>query len=1210
MTVDRPPGFAWSDLLLRITKDPSSPGDLLALVGPNIDVPAIPFDPAPLFEKARKIQKEGGSVFPSFGTELWAALDERLRCKLGGALDKAPIESRRRLVIWADENTSSRHLPWEALKLGERAFPQATRRLAIVRCVPAQRLRQKLPVGERQRLRVLLLIGDQRQAWRVCASEADVDTAIRAIEKACAELGVLVQLDVCRPESIDALLDKLRQSYHVVHFLGHSDGTQPVDPLKPGKEQRSARGLCFDFAPGSCEPPDVLPIAGAKDGRDLVSALKYTETRLVVLGACLVQDDLARELVQVVDHVVVMQAKVIPSLAAEFCMPFYRALLVEREPASVAVAAAHEHLGQHRDHAPDFWTPAYWTNVLDDRAFLDPDEMALEKYLDDLVTDMRTLPGPFTEGLDRDDLLAKIYVEIDLNDEQPAGNQEPRGHVHDMPASRRTLDWWVRRTRTPDDPKITRRWIVLGGPSEGKTTVLRNLAYTLASERPGLIPVYRSIQELVAGGITDLCSLLNLLLGEHEKVLQTAAQRGRLVLLLDGLDEVEDRTPIRERAKELIRRLELDIGDSVLVVASRGKEHGYQRPPARVDYEYREVTLQPLLPADRDRLIENWCEALWQCREHFPGFDDCADAGAAARALRDRIVQHLALQKLAENPLCVTLLVRLHAVGESLPTHRHELLALFICYLLECRHRDKPETVLADEPRRAGLAALRQLALAMTEAGKVTLRRPRETDRARRNAEDEVAEFAAKLDAATLCGDATPWPNPLAFLEYLRHPAGLFVPKSPGAFGFTSKVFQDALTAEALVEQVYDEHGLDRLISDVKTRLKTQSLALWAEALALVTGQLRHEDRAPWLRALKDIDLGLGFRALGNAEDPDPEVVRELLQFGEDTAQRARAIGGLPAQVTDEATLLALLTQVAATTTNGDDLWHLDQTLKAHAWNTEVNRTRAGQIIDERLGRMPAPDPRLYSFSRVPTPKEHYRDRDWFWMGSPESEEGHSDDERRHQVVLTQPFWMARTSVTVAQYRQFDPAHERKTADELPATELTWHAASMFCRWLQMHRGASAEAWRASLGGEPPKGFCFQLPTEAQWEWAARGGTETRFWSGDTDADLARVGWFEDNSEKRVHPVGEKPPNPFSLHDMHGNVREWCADGYGEYAAEDRSKDPLVEVVSGAELRVLRGGSYGLEAWLCRSASRLWNEPGRSVVDGGFRVALAAPSGG
>jgi formylglycine-generating enzyme required for sulfatase activity len=131
----------------------------------------------------------------------------------------------------------------------------------------------------------------------------------------------------------------------------------------------------------------------------------------------------------------------------------------------------------------------------------------------------------------------------------------------------------------------------------------------------------------------------------------------------------------------------------------------------------------------------------------------------------------------------------------------------------------------------------------------------------------------------------------------------------------------------------------------------------------------------------------------------------------------------------------------------------------------------------------------------------------------------------------------------------------------------------------------------------------YRLPTEAEWEYACRAGTDTRFYYGNdlSYSQLGEYAWYGNNSGSETHPVGQKKPNAFGLYDMHGNVWEWCQDWYGENYYSQRSEvDPKGPDTGTA--RVLRGGSWFNLPRICRSASRLRLTPGYRFISGGFRV--------
>jgi formylglycine-generating enzyme required for sulfatase activity len=134
-------------------------------------------------------------------------------------------------------------------------------------------------------------------------------------------------------------------------------------------------------------------------------------------------------------------------------------------------------------------------------------------------------------------------------------------------------------------------------------------------------------------------------------------------------------------------------------------------------------------------------------------------------------------------------------------------------------------------------------------------------------------------------------------------------------------------------------------------------------------------------------------------------------------------------------------------------------------------------------------------------------------------------------------------------------------------------------------------------------GKTVRLPTEAQWEYASRAGTKTRFSYGD-DNDYSHLGeyaWYGANSEAKTHPVGQKKPNPWGLYDMNGNVWQWCADWYADTYADAKVTDPTGPA-SGTR-RVLRGGSRGANARGCRCADR-WGVPDGLSDSSGFRVVV------
>jgi formylglycine-generating enzyme required for sulfatase activity len=211
-----------------------------------------------------------------------------------------------------------------------------------------------------------------------------------------------------------------------------------------------------------------------------------------------------------------------------------------------------------------------------------------------------------------------------------------------------------------------------------------------------------------------------------------------------------------------------------------------------------------------------------------------------------------------------------------------------------------------------------------------------------------------------------------------------------------------------------------------------------------------------------------------------------------------------------------------------------------------------------------------------------------FIMGSPETEMDRGKDETQHEVTISKPLYMGRCEVTQEQYEAITGTNPSQfKGAKNPVDTVSWNDAQEFCKKLSAKTGKTV-----------------QLPTEAQWEYSCRAGTTTRFYCGDTDADLDGAGWYRSNSSKTTHPVGEKKPNAWGLYDMHGNVLEWCADWGDQYQA-GAATDPTGPATG--LTRVLRGGGSTSDPRLCRSAHRHSYAPFYSYYVYGFRVVMEVP---
>jgi sulfatase modifying factor 1 len=245
------------------------------------------------------------------------------------------------------------------------------------------------------------------------------------------------------------------------------------------------------------------------------------------------------------------------------------------------------------------------------------------------------------------------------------------------------------------------------------------------------------------------------------------------------------------------------------------------------------------------------------------------------------------------------------------------------------------------------------------------------------------------------------------------------------------------------------------------------------------------------------------------------------------------------------------------------------------------------------------------TFKMIPVPGGKFK------MGSPDAEAGRKETEGPQFEVVVKPFWIAEHEVTWGEYKEFMKLHDafklfetkklrKVSADrladaitapsnlydssftftngeepELPAVTMSQFAAKQYTKWISL------------LG----KDF-YRLPTEAEWEYACRGGANTAFHFGDDAKDLDDYGWHYDNSDYTTHPVMEKKPNSFGLYDMHGNVSEWVLDaplkdGYAKFKGKTVSSDEALVWPTELFPRILKGGNFDLDPEDLRVAARL-----------------------
>lgn len=246
------------------------------------------------------------------------------------------------------------------------------------------------------------------------------------------------------------------------------------------------------------------------------------------------------------------------------------------------------------------------------------------------------------------------------------------------------------------------------------------------------------------------------------------------------------------------------------------------------------------------------------------------------------------------------------------------------------------------------------------------------------------------------------------------------------------------------------------------------------------------------------------------------------------------------------------------------------------------------QALAEEIARWPYADdndPRRYEdhtnlHPQCPGLETVYIPGGEFVMGST----GYDNEKPRHHVRVA-PFYIGKYPITQSQWEAImgeNPSYF-KGNPALPVENVSWNDAKSFCEKIAKATGQD-----------------YRLPTEAEWEYACRAGT-----TGDYAGDLIEIAWYNNNSDYRTHPVGRLNPNDWGVHDMHGNVWEWCEDDWhGSYDGAPADGSAWVDTPTRGSYRVIRGGCWYNLAVSCRSASRIFDSPDYHDVNVGFRVVI------
>lgn len=840
------------------------------------------------------------------------------------------------------------------------------------------------------------------------------------------------------------------------------------------------------------------------------------------------------------------------------------------------------------------------------------------------------------------DLLDRVYVELSMS----AGEIQTDSDVPRAAGGKSSLLSLLRL-----DPMrhswVTRRWVVRGDPGAGKTTMLRHLAAQLARERDSrLVPIFQSLSVLMRSGQFLLERLERSMRRTGHRglaaVLDQEGEKGRLLLLLDGLDEVG--AEVREEAEGVIRQLADRWPKSTIVVSTR--PIGYRR------FSSSFFELQ-LLPLDKDRQQEFL--ARW-----FGRADGEKDDARAAVSLRD--LHAGGLGDLTGNPLYLTLMALLLEREISPSRHRTELYGQVFNLLLQGQH--KHGRIQPIQRPRLVRRVLQRIAYGMT------------LDNLDSEPYTELEErlYHPKIqDLHHTLREVPRWDrNPRQFLQDLAEKVGILGPHDGEDcdWRFWHRTFREALTAEQLAE-ISKADGPEAILNLAKG-LKGQE-SRWAEPFALLSGLVSQPDDL--IHSLVRTNRSLGLRALATAQGVSDEALIGLLELGDEAHSRESIFTQIPEKVGDPKRAIHLINRLCKRFNQVTDLQALDRAaeLVALRWRDSKDlavdarleihkdilrnlqyweqraqiykdipsrfsgaadalrvldalrkRTRNGNDLyfiykaaacprSERPGADASATQlrdRLYKHVPLKVDSELFRyfrtpegDRPDLWKkitlkGFREEERqehgyadssGELEDAARH-------LWVAAVPVTNEQFAAFCPerpfhAWEGISAGELayhPRVNVTWFEAVSFCRWLSSVVGLKGA----------------RLLKEEEWEHCCRAGTKTDYWNGDTISDLAKVGWYDQNSGRKTHRVGSKPSNPYGLFDMHGNVWEWTSSTFEVSSYRGGLTDD-----PDTSRRVIRGGSCWYGAHGATSKYRREGNPNWRIAVLGFRVALSAPPG-